>query len=71
MAVFVIFFIGERVESNAFGSMTSPLVVNNVQCSGTENRLDSCPNLRTGCMMQAGLQCYTSKHSNSMSKKQM
>jgi len=38
--------------------MSSPLVVNSVQCSGTETRLIDCPYLSNGCMMQAALQCY-------------
>lgn len=52
---------GERIESNLFSSQSSMLVVNNVQCSGSETRLDDCPYLSGNCNMAAALQCYTSK----------
>ena len=54
-------FIGARAYSNAyFGQGNGPIQLDNVQCSGTEQRLLSCSHLRShncGHHEDAGVSC--------------
>ena len=65
---YIILCAGATAVSRAgFGQGTGPIVLNQVQCSGTEGQLVNCPANASGvrdCLHSndAGVRCQSSKH---------